>query len=214
MLLIGQYDSPFVRRVAVALRHHGFGFEHRPHASFRDAELIARYNPLRRVPTLVLDDDTVLTESSVCLEVLDGRVAETRGEDWPQLLLPRRGPLRERGLRASGFLCSALDKAVSLIYERRLRSATDSAWEARCELQLRETLQMLDGESAALPGRFYLGERPSHYDILVGCALTLIEEALPGFLPADAVPHLRSLGQRSRELPAFEGIYLPFVIHT
>jgi glutathione S-transferase len=214
MLLIGQYDSPFVRRVAVALRHYGFEFEHRPHASFRDAELIARHNPLRRVPTFVLDDGTVFTDSSVCLEVLDGRVAETHGDSWPELLLPRRGPLRERGLRACGFLGSALDKAVSLVYERLLRSEANPTWVARCELQLRETLQLLEAESAELPARFYLGERPSHYDILVGCALTMIEEALPGFLPADALPNLRALGRRARELPVFEGIYLPFVIHT
>jgi glutathione S-transferase len=214
MILIGQYDSPFVRRVAVALRHYGLDFEHRPHAVFRDAELIAQHNPMRRVPTLVLDDGTVLTESGVCLEVIDGRVAEARGDESPDLLLPRRGPPRERGLRACGFLGSALDKAVSLIYERRVRAATDPAWVARCDRQLRQTLHMLDGECAALSQRFYLGARPSHFDVFAGCGITLIEEALPDFLAPDEVPALRALGVRARELPEFEGIYLPFVVHT
>jgi glutathione S-transferase len=31
MILIGQYDSPFVRRVALALRFYGLPFEHREH---------------------------------------------------------------------------------------------------------------------------------------------------------------------------------------
>jgi glutathione S-transferase len=30
MILIGQYDSSFVRRVAIALRLYGLPFEHRP----------------------------------------------------------------------------------------------------------------------------------------------------------------------------------------
>ena len=54
MILIGQFDSPFVRRVAITMRLYGIVFEHRPWSTFGDAERIAAYNPLRRVPTLVL----------------------------------------------------------------------------------------------------------------------------------------------------------------
>ena len=54
MILIGQYDSPFVRRVGIALRLYGMPFEHRPWSTFGDADWIAPINPLRRVPTLVL----------------------------------------------------------------------------------------------------------------------------------------------------------------
>ena len=57
MFLIGQYDSPFVRRVAIALRLYGIAFEHRPWSTFGDAAKIAPYNPLLRVPTLVLWGD-------------------------------------------------------------------------------------------------------------------------------------------------------------
>jgi len=52
MFLIGQYDSPFVRRVAIAMRFYGIAYEHRPWSTFGDADKIAPYNPLRRVPTL------------------------------------------------------------------------------------------------------------------------------------------------------------------
>ena len=41
MILIGQYDSPFVRRVAIALRLYGMPFEHRPWSTFGDADLVA-----------------------------------------------------------------------------------------------------------------------------------------------------------------------------
>ena len=41
MILIGQYDSPFVRRVAIALRLYAMPFEHRPWSTFGDADKIA-----------------------------------------------------------------------------------------------------------------------------------------------------------------------------
>jgi glutathione S-transferase len=52
MTLIGQYDSPFVRRGAIVLRLYGLSFEHGPWSTFGDGEEIAPFNPLRRVPTL------------------------------------------------------------------------------------------------------------------------------------------------------------------
>ena len=54
MILIGMFDSPFVRRVAISLRLLGHDFEHRDWSIGRDFERIREYNPLGRVPTLVL----------------------------------------------------------------------------------------------------------------------------------------------------------------
>ena len=78
MILIGQYNSPFVRRVAIALRFYGLAFEHRPWSSFGDADKIAPYNPLRRVPTLVLDNGKSLLESTAILDYLDEMVDSPR----------------------------------------------------------------------------------------------------------------------------------------
>src|SRR3954463_13607706 len=78
MILIGQYDSPFVRRVALALRLYGLPFEHRPWSTFGDADKIAPYNPLRRVPTLVLDGGEVLIESTAILDHLGETVGASR----------------------------------------------------------------------------------------------------------------------------------------
>ena len=58
MILIGQYDSPFVRRVGIALTLHQMPFEHRPWAGFADAEKVRAVTPLMRVPVLVLTDGT------------------------------------------------------------------------------------------------------------------------------------------------------------
>ena len=84
MILIGQYDSPFVRRVAIAMRLYGLSFEHRPWSTFGDAEKIAPYNPLRRVPTLVLDGDEPLIDSGAILDYLDERVGPEKAMIAPR----------------------------------------------------------------------------------------------------------------------------------
>ena len=53
MILIGMFDSPFVRRVAVSMNLLGIAFEHRNWSVGKDFELIRQFNPLGRVPTLV-----------------------------------------------------------------------------------------------------------------------------------------------------------------
>src|ERR1700742_1239241 len=78
MLLIGQYDSPFVRRVAIAMRLYGIAYEHRPWSTFGDADRIAPFNPVRRVPTLVLDEGEALIESGAILDYLDELVGPSR----------------------------------------------------------------------------------------------------------------------------------------
>jgi glutathione S-transferase len=214
MLLIGQFDSPFVRRVGIALRWYGYGFEHRAHAVFRDAELIAAFNPLRRVPTLVLDDGTVLTESFVCLEAIDERATDDHGGDWERLLLPRRGPERLDGLRLCGFAVGAIDKAVTLIYDRLIRESRADVWIDRCTEQLLETLRYLEQERSSRRGAFLLGDSMSHADVVLTCALTLVGEALPDLLAKAELPALRAHTLFFESLPEFRATRQPFVVPT
>src|ERR1700755_753619 len=93
MILIGQYDSPFVRRVGIALTLYGLKFEHRPWSTFGDAEKIRPYNPLGRVPTLVLDDGEVLIESHSILDYLDSLVPADRA------MFPATEPTRRQALK-------------------------------------------------------------------------------------------------------------------
>ena len=112
MILIGQYDSPFVRRVAVALRLYGVAYEHRPWSTFGDADRIAAFNPLRRVPTLVLDDGDVLIESTAILDWLDEAAGPERA------LIPANGQERRQALKVCALATGLGDKAVALVYER------------------------------------------------------------------------------------------------
>jgi glutathione S-transferase len=130
MFLIGQYDSPFVRRVAIALRLYGLGFEHRPWSTFGDAEKIAPYNPLRRVPTLVLDSGEALIESTIILDYLDELVGPAKA------MIAASGPERRHHLKICALAMGLGDKAVSLLYERVLRKEPSKVWVDRCEAQV------------------------------------------------------------------------------
>jgi glutathione S-transferase len=68
MLLIGMFDSPFVRRVAVSMKLLGIPFEHGNWSIGRDFDRIREYNPLGRVPTLVTNDGEKLMESAAILD--------------------------------------------------------------------------------------------------------------------------------------------------
>src|SRR5882672_10091388 len=142
MILIGQYDSPFVRRVAIALRHCGVPFEHRPWSVWADADQIARYNPLRRVPTLLLDDGSVLLESFCILDAIDELVGPERA------LLPASGPERRTGLRVAALATGICDKAVSLLYSSPDLMAPSQGWTERCKQQIVDTFRVLDAERA------------------------------------------------------------------
>src|SRR6476620_130569 len=183
MFLIGQYDSPFVRRVAIALRLYGLAFEHRPWSTFGDADKIAPYNPLRRVPTLVLDDGEALIESTIILDHLDELVGEAKA------MLPRGGAERRKHLRICALATGLGDKAVSLLYERVLRKDHQSKiWVERCEAQIGRVLDVLEKERAAIATLYWFGERIGHADIAVACVLRFTGEAHPGLFSAARYP--------------------------
>jgi glutathione S-transferase len=203
MILIGQYDSPFVRRVAIALRLCGLPFEHRPWSTFGDADKIVPYNPLRRVPTLVLDGGEVLIESTAILDYLDELVGPEKA------MIAERGPERRRGLKICALATGLADKAVSLVYERVLRKDQLKLWVERCEAQIGGVLEVLEKERAAIASPYWFGTRIGHADIMVACALRFTGEAHPGLLGAARYPALTAHAAACEALPPFQEIVQP-----
>ncbi len=211
MRLIGQFDSPFVRRVAVALRHYSLPFDHSPLAVFADAEQIAQVNPLCKVPTLVLDDGVALTDSFVCLEVIDDLVSSLKSSTRP-LLLPRSGPARTDGLRLCGLAAGAAEKAVSLVYERAVRESRSETWTRRCRWQIRGAFELLEHERATRTSEMLVGNQLSHADVMVTCAFTFVCAAHPDFFAVDELPKIRAHAARCETMPEFAESYQPFEV--
>ena len=68
MTLVGQYDSPYTRRVAVSLGLLGFEFVQDARSVFADFDSMRGTNPLGRVPSLILADGTTLIDSAAILD--------------------------------------------------------------------------------------------------------------------------------------------------
>jgi glutathione S-transferase len=203
MFLIGQYDSPFVRRVAIAMRLYGIAFEHRPWSTFGDADKIAPYNPLRRVPTLVLDSGEALLESTAILDYLD----ETVGPD--KAMLAPRGEVRRKQLRTCALATGLGDKAVSLLYERVLRKERLELWIERCQAQISGVLDLLEKERAAVKTPYLFGERIGHADVAVACVVRFTGEAHTALFDAARYPALAAHSARCEALPPFAEIVQP-----
>jgi hypothetical protein len=76
MQLIGMLDSPYVRRVAIALIIAKTPFIHRPISLFRHIDQFSKLNPLLKAPTLLTDDGVALMDSSLILDYLGRRRAD------------------------------------------------------------------------------------------------------------------------------------------
>ena len=205
MILIGQYDSPFVRRVGIALRLYGMAFEHRPWSVFGEADRVAALNPLTRVPTLVLDDGDVLVDSTSMLDFLDGLVPADRA------LFPREEPARRRALKVAALATGLADKAVSLFYELHLHDPVSEAWAGRCRGQILAALRMLDAERAERPGDWWFGGRIGHADIALACVLRFVAEAHAGLVALADYPALEAHAARCEAMPVFQEVSQPFI---
>ncbi|HEY4174898.1 MAG TPA: glutathione S-transferase family protein [Rhodopila sp.] len=203
MILIGQFDSPFVRRVAITMRLYGIAFEHRPWSTFADAAQIAAHNPLRRVPTLLLDDGEVLVDSVTILDHLD----ETIGP--PKALIPNTGPTRRQIARVAALATGLADKSVSLVYERLLHQPVSQRWADRCVEQITSVLDTLNADRANRTTPFWFGPAISHADIAVACAVRFNTEAHG--TPMAQWPALASHAEQCEALEPFQAIAQPFL---
>jgi glutathione S-transferase len=203
MILIGQYDSPFVRRVGIALRLCRVPFEHRPWSVWGNADQIAELNPLRRVPTLLLDDGSVLVESFTILDALDELVGPERA------LLPASGLARRDGLRIAALSTGICDKAVSLLYSSLGLIGSTELWRKRCTQQILDTFAALERARQTRTSPHWLGDSVSHADIASACALRFTSEAHAGALDLSQFQALSTHATRCEALPEFREIYLP-----
>src|SRR5580692_1514984 len=202
MILIGMFDSPFVRRVAVSMNLLAIPFEHRNWSVGKDFELIRQFNPLGRVPALVQSDGDTLIESSAILDFLDERAAAERA------LLPRSGESRREALRVMAIATGAAEKGVIQVYETAFRPPEKRyrPWVERCHTQMHAALADLDRLCQARAGEWLVGNRITQPDITATCVYTFLSDALAINRDAVAYPGLGAVAARCEAMPEFRSV--------
>lgn len=195
MILVGQYDSPVTRRVAVAMHHYGMAFTRDTRSIFGEAEAVGKISPLTRIPALVLDDGEVLIESAAILDHLD----ELAGE---LALCPASGPARRQVLQMTALAQGTMEKAAAVVYERHFHKAEQQnrEWLQRCLGQNRVGLDEL---TRRLSAPYACGERLSHADVMITTLIWYMRDRMDeGLSPTDHAP-LIALAEHCETLPAF-----------
>jgi glutathione S-transferase len=201
--LVGMLDSPFVRRVAVALEVYGMPYENLPLRTLGDAAEFARYSPLKRAPTLVLPDGAALVDSHMILAHLDELAPEER------CLTPRDTAGRLLCRQVVGVAAGLADKSVSAFYERNFHAPEQRSARLleRNRGQLADSLAWLEERA---PAQWLVGSKPCHADIMVGVGLRFAKDALPDMLDLAAVPRVAAWFARLEALPELCKTYLAF----
>ena len=197
MILVGQYDSPYTRRVAVSLGLLGFGFEHDTRSVFGDFDSMRKTNPLGRVPSLILPDGTTLIDSAAILDWLDHQVGPGRA------LLPPGGAERQQALQRIALATGTIDKVMAGAYERLIRPLAHRwpDWIARCRTQAEGGLAGLARLSWPADARI------DQAWITTACMMRYVRLADSDLLPRGRYPAFDTVSDRCEALPAFKATY-------
>jgi glutathione S-transferase len=195
MKLLSATPSPYARKVRIALAEKGLPFELVTEVPWNADTATPRYNPLEKLPVLVLDDGTSVYESRFILEWLEVKHPRPAlfPEDPDELLAAKRLEVLADGV---------CDAYVLLFWERRRPEAHQSRpWMERqrrkIEGGVREIARLVPPAGHCVDDRFGLG------DIAVGSMLGFLRLRFPELDWGSAHLHLAGLYARLSERPSF-----------
>ncbi len=181
--------SPYARLVRMALieKEQNDAVTHHVVNPWDDAPELVRVNPLVRVPTLVTDDGTTLTECLLLIRFLE--------RQWPShALLPKTG--YSRNMSEAGLGMGIIDSAVHKLLGRKI------AGEAFDESPLgqrrnRAIVAALDAMEATPPGPF-----PELGALATRVCLDYLDFRFPEINWSEGRPALSAWHARSSERPS------------
>lgn len=195
MKLIGTPTSPYTRKVRVVLAEKRMECEFVVDTPNTDNSTVIQYNPLGKIPVLVLDDESTLFDSRVIAEYLDNASPGNR-------LIPEEKRPRIQVRRWEALADGCTDAAVAVLTEKRRPAAQQSTESiTRQQGKVDRALQMMADELAAKA--WCTGDFFSLADIAVGCCLAWMELRLPDLPWRRNHPNLARLADKLAQRQSF-----------
>jgi glutathione S-transferase len=167
MKLIASLTSPYARKVRIVLAEKRIDCDLVEEAPWSEDTSVPEYNPLGKVPVLVLDDGTTLFDSRVIVQYLDTVSPVSR-------LIPDSGRPRIAVKRWEALADGVCDAAAAIVIERRRPARQQSKdWIDRQRGKIDLGLEALASELSERP--WCNGEGYSLADIATGCALGYLD---------------------------------------
>jgi glutathione S-transferase len=195
--LISATPSPYARKVRIALAEKSIPFELRTEVPWDSTTATPRYNPLEKLPVLILEDGSSVYESRFILEYLEAKYPAP-----PMLPDDTDGKLAARHVEVlADGIC---DACVLLFWERHRPVEQQSReWIARQQ-------RKVDGGLAALSRiagdrEFVIGDRFGLADIVTGTVLGYLSVRFAELPWRDRHPNLAALSDRLEQRPSFKG---------
>jgi glutathione S-transferase len=195
MKLIGTQTSPYTRKVRVVLAEKRIECEFEEDAPSDPATRVPQFNPLGKVPVLIMDDGSALYDSRVIVEYLDSASPVSR-------LLPDINRERVQVKRWEALADGVCDAAVAIVAEKR-RSADkqDPAWIERQSKKMERGVLTIAEELSERHWCF--GEGYSLADIAVGIALGYLDLRFPELDWRTTYPNVAAHAEKLFKRPSF-----------
>ncbi|MFP5417925.1 MAG: glutathione S-transferase [Gammaproteobacteria bacterium] len=195
MKLVSSLTSPFGRKARVVLQEKKLAFQLQVENPWQPDTAVAQYNPLGKVPVLVLEDGVSVFDSRVIVEYLDNLspVAHLIPSDSKSRMIVR-------GVEA--LADGVTDAAVLLFLEKKRPAEQQSAsW---LDLQNRTVLNGLEALAEALGDKpWFLGNNMTLADVACGCTLGYLDFRFGEINWREAHPNLARLEAKLATRPSF-----------
>jgi glutathione S-transferase len=195
MKLYVSFTSPYARKVRIALAEKKIECELVEESPWAADTTVPQYNPLGKVPLLLMDDGTALYDSRVIVEYLDTVSPVSR-------LIPEPSRQRIAVKRWEALADGICDAAITIVLEEKRPAKQQSReWidrhRQKIDLGVRELASEL-GDKAWCSGEAY-----SLADIAAGCALGYLDLRHPAIDWRTEYPNLVKLAEKLAKRPSF-----------
>jgi glutathione S-transferase len=193
--LIGMLDSPYVRRVAIALDVLGVPFGHESLSVFSTFDQFRAINPVVKAPTLVCADGAILMDSSLILQFIEA--------DQGRSLWPADKDQRRHAFEVVSLALAACEKGAQIVYERNLRpaAAQHEPWMERVTSQLLAAYSALEQHVASSPALF--ADTAQHPAMTATVVWGFTQAMLGQLVPEAAYPALAAMATRTERTAPF-----------